>query len=72
MPVLVDGVSRKNAAEATGRTRCNRVVNFDAAGRDLRGRVVPMRIVRVLPHSLRGEIVSDRVPVDHVAPAREA
>jgi len=71
MEVLVDGVSRKSAAEATGRTRCNRVVNFDAAGRDLRGRVVAMRIARVLPHSLRGEIVSDRAPVDVVA-AREA
>ena len=30
LPVLVDGVSRKNPREASGRTRCNRVVNFDA------------------------------------------
>jgi len=56
VPVLVDGVSRKNAGEATGRTRCNRVVNFDPGGRDLMGRVVPVRIVRALPHSLRGEL----------------
>jgi tRNA-2-methylthio-N6-dimethylallyladenosine synthase len=55
MPVLVDGVSRKNPREATGRTRCNRVVNFDTAGRDLLGCVVPVRITQVLPHSLRGE-----------------
>ena len=55
LPVLVDGVSRKNAGEAAGRTRCNRVVNFDPGGRDLLGRVVPVRIVRALPHSLRGE-----------------
>jgi tRNA-2-methylthio-N6-dimethylallyladenosine synthase len=54
MPVLVDGTSRKTAAEATGRTRCNRVVNFDAQGRDLLGRVVPVRISEALPHSLRG------------------
>src|SRR5262249_2891689 len=40
MPVLVDGTSRRDAREATGRTRCNRVVNFDAAGLDLVGRVV--------------------------------
>jgi arginine decarboxylase len=51
-----DGVSRKNAGEAAGRTRCNRVVNFDPGGRDLLGRVVSVRIVRALPHSLRGEL----------------
>src|SRR5712691_873499 len=56
LPVLVDGVSRKNAGEAAGRTRCNRVVNFDPGGRDLLGRVVPVRVVRALPHSLRGEL----------------
>jgi tRNA-2-methylthio-N6-dimethylallyladenosine synthase len=56
MPVLVEGVSRKNPREVTGRTRCNRVVNFDAGGRELRGRVVSVRIARALPHSLRGEL----------------
>ena len=56
LPVLVDGVSRKNANEATGRTRCNRVVNFDTAGRHLLGHVVPVRITQALPHSLRGEL----------------
>jgi tRNA-2-methylthio-N6-dimethylallyladenosine synthase len=55
MPVLVDGVSRKNPREVTGRTRCNRVVNFDAGGGDVLGRVVPVRIIQALPHSLRGE-----------------
>jgi tRNA-2-methylthio-N6-dimethylallyladenosine synthase len=55
MPVLVDGTSRKNPREATGRTRCNRVVNFDAGGRDLFGCVVAIRITQALPHSLRGE-----------------
>ena len=55
MEVLVDGASRKNAGEATGRTRCNRVVNFDPGGRDRRGRAV--RIPEALPHSLRGELV---------------
>ena len=56
MPVLVDGTSRKNPREATGRTRCNRVVNFDTGGRDLLGRVVPVCITQALPHSLRGEL----------------
>jgi tRNA-2-methylthio-N6-dimethylallyladenosine synthase len=80
LPVLVDGVSRRNAGEAAGRTRCNRVVNFDAGGRDLQGRVVPVRIVRALPHSLRGETVApleDRAavhptPTDDAVPALQA
>jgi tRNA-2-methylthio-N6-dimethylallyladenosine synthase len=56
LPILVDGVSRKNRDEATGRTRCNRVVNFDAHGRRLLGEVVPVLITQALPHSLRGEL----------------
>jgi tRNA-2-methylthio-N6-dimethylallyladenosine synthase len=71
LPVLVDGTSRKNAQEVTGRTRCNRAVNFDAGSRDLLGRVVPVRITQALPHSLRAELVDrgavTRVPV--LAPA---
>ena len=67
LPVLVDGTSRKNAREVTGRARCNRVVNFDAGSRDLLGRVVPVRITQALPHSLRGELadrgVVTRIPV---------
>ena len=55
LPVLVDGRSRKDPGELTGRTRCNRVVNFDADGRDLLGTVVPVLVTRALPHSLRGE-----------------
>jgi tRNA-2-methylthio-N6-dimethylallyladenosine synthase len=57
MEVLVDGASRKDAAQASGRTRCNRVVNFDAAGRDLAGEIVDVRITEALPHSLRGELM---------------
>ena len=58
MEVLVDGASRKDAAQASGRTRCNRVVNFDSAGWDLTGEIVQVRITEALPHSLRGELVS--------------
>src|SRR5229473_1710826 len=79
-PVLVDGVSRKSAGEAAGRTRCNRVVNFDTGGRDLLGRVVAVRITRALPHSLRGELADspedpgtmDRLPVGLAEPALPA
>ena len=52
MEVLVDGAARKDAGQASGRTRCNRV-NFDPAGRDLIGEVVAVRITEALPHSLR-------------------
>jgi tRNA-2-methylthio-N6-dimethylallyladenosine synthase len=56
LPVLVDGTARRDPREVTGRTRCNRVVNFDAGGRDLLGRVLPVRITQALPHSLRGAL----------------
>ena len=56
LPILVDGRARKDPGEMTGRTRCNRVVNFDAHGRDLLGLVVPVLVTRALPHSLRGEL----------------
>jgi tRNA-2-methylthio-N6-dimethylallyladenosine synthase len=57
LPVLVDGASRRSPRAAAGRTRCNRVVNFDAGGDDLFGEIVAVRISEALPHSLRGELV---------------
>jgi tRNA-2-methylthio-N6-dimethylallyladenosine synthase len=73
VPVLVDGASRKDPREVAGRTRCNRVVNFDGYGRALVGSVVPVRITEVLPHSLRGELTETeeaaRVDCDGVAGA---
>jgi tRNA-2-methylthio-N6-dimethylallyladenosine synthase len=62
LPVLVDGVARRDAGQATGRTRCNRVVNFDPRGRDLLGAVVDVRITEALPHSLRGELAGTGNP----------
>jgi tRNA-2-methylthio-N6-dimethylallyladenosine synthase len=58
LEVLVDGASRRDAGQASGRTRCNRVVNLDPAGRDLTGEVVHVRITEALPHSLRGELAA--------------
>jgi tRNA-2-methylthio-N6-dimethylallyladenosine synthase len=58
MEVLVDGTSRKNAGELAGRTRCNRVVNFDGAGRTAVGDIVQVRVTEVLPHSLRGALTT--------------
>ena len=54
--VLVDGASRKDVAVLAGRTRCNRVVNFDGAGRVAVGDTVPVTVTEVLPHSLRGTL----------------
>jgi tRNA-2-methylthio-N6-dimethylallyladenosine synthase len=51
--VLVDGVSKKNAGEMAGRTRCNRIVNFAAAAGTRIGDLVHVRVTEVLPHSLR-------------------
>jgi len=64
LEVLVDGVSKKNPRELSGRTRCNRVVNFDGEGRTLYGELVQVRITQAMPHSLRGELVTRRT--DHV------
>ena len=56
--VLVDGTSRRNAGELTGRTRCNRVVNFDGQGRAAVGDVVSVRVTEVMPHSLRATLTT--------------
>ncbi len=57
--ILVEGASRKSAAELMGRTECNRIVNFDAGpmGQRLVGQMIDVRITQALPHSLRGEVV---------------
>src|SRR6266550_1823928 len=56
LDVLVDGVSKKHASELSGRTRCNRVVNFDGQGRVSVGDVTRVRVTEVLSHSLRGTL----------------
>ncbi len=56
LEVLVDGTSRKNTGELTGRTRCNRVVNFDGRGRVSVGDPAWIRVTEAMPHSLRGEL----------------
>ncbi len=56
--ILVEGPSRRNAAELMGRTECNRIVNFDGgpqAGR-LIGQMLAVKITQALPHSLRAEV----------------
>ena len=55
--VLVEGAARKDAAELSGRTANNRVVNF-AGPRALVGRFADVIITAALPHSLRGELAA--------------
>ncbi|TFY97384.1 tRNA (N6-isopentenyl adenosine(37)-C2)-methylthiotransferase MiaB [Ramlibacter rhizophilus] len=54
--VLVEGPSRKDPTELSGRTECNRVVNFKAPAR-LVGQMVEVTITEALPHSLRGQVL---------------
>jgi tRNA-2-methylthio-N6-dimethylallyladenosine synthase len=55
--ILVEGRSKKDAAELMGRTENNRIVNFavDADRGRLVGRMIDVRITQAMPHSLRGE-----------------
>ena len=55
--VLVEGPSRKDPTELSGRTECNRVVNFQAPAH-LVGQMVDITITQAYPHSLRGEVVT--------------
>jgi tRNA-2-methylthio-N6-dimethylallyladenosine synthase len=54
--VLVEGASKKDANELSGRTDNNRVVNFVGHPR-LANHFIGVRITEALPHSLRGEAV---------------
>ncbi len=53
--ILVEGVSRKNTNELTGRTENMRTVNFQGHPR-LIGQMIDIEITQVMAHSLRGEV----------------
>jgi tRNA-2-methylthio-N6-dimethylallyladenosine synthase len=54
--VLVEGPSKQRRREVTGRTRSNKVVNFEG-DRSLRGTIVSVQITQAYAHSLRGELM---------------
>ncbi|MBC7484677.1 MAG: TRAM domain-containing protein, partial [Rhizobacter sp.] len=54
--VLVEGPSRKDPLELTGRTECNRMVNFKGAAR-LVGQMTDVTVTGLNTHSLRGEVL---------------
>ena len=55
--VLVEGQSKQSDRDVTGRTRSNKIVNFEGS-LDLVGKMPPIKILKAYPHSLRGEIRS--------------
>ena len=57
--ILVESTSRNTDQDLTGRTRTNRIVNFNA-GPGLIGKTVSVRITQAYLHSLRGEALQER------------
>jgi tRNA-2-methylthio-N6-dimethylallyladenosine synthase len=53
--ILVEGPSKKNPARMAGRTRCNKIVVFDPAGREHRGQLLDVKITRAGSFTLYGE-----------------
>ena len=51
--ILVEGPSKRDPHEFSGRTENNRIVNF-AGSADLVGRMIEVQITQAFPHSLRG------------------
>ncbi|KTC79317.1 (dimethylallyl)adenosine tRNA methylthiotransferase [Legionella cherrii] len=54
--ILVTGHAKKDAQQLSGRTECNRVVNFDGPAH-LIGQFVNVQINDALPNSLRGRLI---------------
>jgi tRNA-2-methylthio-N6-dimethylallyladenosine synthase len=52
--ILVEGQSKQSDQDVTGRTRSNKIVNFPG-DINLAGQLVPVKIMKAYPHSLRGE-----------------
>ncbi|NCT49171.1 MAG: tRNA (N6-isopentenyl adenosine(37)-C2)-methylthiotransferase MiaB, partial [Paraglaciecola sp.] len=69
--ILVEGPSKKNPMELTGRTENNRVVNFEGQPHMI-GQFVDVKIVSVFANSLRGEVIrteADMALRERIAPA---
>ena len=54
--ILVEGLSKKNVMELSGRTENNRVVNFEGSP-DMIGEFVDVEITDVYSNSLRGKVI---------------
>ncbi len=56
LPVLTEGISKKSNLELTGKTECNRTVNFPGQNSQI-GEIINLKITDIKSNSLRGEIV---------------
>jgi len=56
--VLVEGESKRSAAELSGRLRTNQVVNFTGPP-ELVGQLVWVELTEAHPHSLKGRWVAE-------------
>ncbi|HAT1972127.1 tRNA (N6-isopentenyl adenosine(37)-C2)-methylthiotransferase MiaB [Legionella pneumophila serogroup 1] len=54
--ILVTGFSKKSSQQLSGRTECNRVINFDGPSH-LIGQFIEVQISDALPNSLRGRLL---------------
>jgi tRNA-2-methylthio-N6-dimethylallyladenosine synthase len=54
--VFVEGRSKQSPQDLTGRTRSNKIVNFEG-DLGLVGKLIPVGITKAYPHSLRGGIL---------------
>ncbi|MDU0354874.1 tRNA (N6-isopentenyl adenosine(37)-C2)-methylthiotransferase MiaB [Paraglaciecola aquimarina] len=61
--ILVEGPSKKNPMELSGRTENNRVVNFEGTP-DMIGHFVDIKITDVFANSLRGNVVRTEAQMD--------
>ena len=57
--ILVEGKSQKREMRLTGRTRGNKIVNFDGES-SLTGKIITVKITRVKPWALDGEVINDQ------------
>jgi tRNA-2-methylthio-N6-dimethylallyladenosine synthase len=58
--ILVTGISKKDSQQLSGRTECNRVVNFRGP-QELIGQFVNIKISEALPNSLRGRLLENEL-----------
>jgi tRNA-2-methylthio-N6-dimethylallyladenosine synthase len=63
--ILVNGYSKKDPGELSGRTENNRVVNFRSTNPDLIGHFADVRILDAYANSLHGELISSELDQTH-------
>ncbi|MEF9427440.1 MAG: tRNA (N6-isopentenyl adenosine(37)-C2)-methylthiotransferase MiaB [Candidatus Mariimomonas ferrooxydans] len=56
LEILVEGLSDNNPNKLTGRTRSNKIVNFEGR-REFNGKLVNVKILEAKQHSLNGEVI---------------